>query len=435
LLLGDIGGAAAALRVANTLSNNDLAAIASTRRQLSLLTNDQSVLSALSLPSIIHFAGHIISSPGEAGRFPADQEQAVKDSIKTLLDDLDVGVGYGSLAAGADILFAEEILHRGGEIHLVLPFDKEDFLRVSVAGAGSSWVERFEYCWKRASSQNFSSEGEYQGDGTLFDYCSLSAMGRATLRHSHLGAPIAQVIAWDGKQTDVHYGTAKDRKTWMDMGYQSHEIKIENSSEFVPVSKKSGPKSQVGQHPKELRAVIFGDVMGFSKLSDSQIPTFVHKVMGCLAQAIDQIDIDADERSVLMANTWGDGLFIVCKDVVSAARCAINMQEAISALDLSADGFDDQAKLRLGVHFGPVYEFIDPVTKVMNFFGAHVNRTARIEPIAPPGEVYVTEEFAAQLALEQSSEFETVYVGQMPMAKNYGQLRMYLTRNKIAIDA
>ncbi len=37
--------------------------------------------------------------------------------------------------------------------------------------------------------------------------------------------------------------------------------------------------------------------------------------------------------------------------------------------------------------------------------GSHVSRTARIEPVTPPEAVYVTEPFAAALALEGRAEF------------------------------
>ena len=56
--------------------------------------------------------------------------------------------------------------------------------------------------------------------------------------------------------------------------------------------------------------------------------------------------------------------------------------------------------------------------------GAHVSRTARIEPVTPPAEVYVTEQFAARLALE-SAAFDCNYVGVMPAAKDFGVMRMY----------
>lgn len=60
--------------------------------------------------------------------------------------------------------------------------------------------------------------------------------------------------------------------------------------------------------------------------------------------------------------------------------------------------------------------------------GSHVSRTARIEPVTPPGTVYVTEPFAASLILGASREFTCDYVGHMPAAKDYGRLRMYRLR-------
>jgi class 3 adenylate cyclase len=57
-----------------------------------------------------------------------------------------------------------------------------------------------------------------------------------------------------------------------------------------------------------------------------------------------------------------------------------------------------------------------------------VSRTARIEPVTPPGAVYVTEPFAAALMLETDHDFACDYVGHMPAAKDYGRLRMYRLR-------
>ena len=91
-------------------------------------------------------------------------------------------------------------------------------------------------------------------------------------------------------------------------------------------------------------------------------------------------------------------------------------------------------ELRLGIHFGPIYEIEDPVTKRRNYFGEHVNLAARIEPITPPSQVYVTESFAAQLTLSRGLNYRTEYVGIMPMAKDFGDLRMYLLREHHAVS-
>ena len=165
--------------------------------------------------------------------------------------------------------------------------------------------------------------------------------------------------------------------------------------------------------------MLFGDVKGFSKLSEAQIPGFVEHVLGTLGRVLRQYG-----DQVLYRNTWGDGLFLVIGDAAIAARCALALQAALERLDLPARGLPNTLALRLGGHFGPVFETTDPVQGVTNYFGAHVSRTARIEPVTPPGEVYVTEQFAARLALEPAG-FGCDYVGQVPAAKGYGTMRMY----------
>ena len=101
----------------------------------------------------------------------------------------DVGFGYGSLAAGADILFAEQLLERGASLHVVLPFDCAEFVEVSVRPAGEGWVARFRACLDRAASVHYATEDRYLGDDHLFGYCSQVAMGLALLRARHDPVP------------------------------------------------------------------------------------------------------------------------------------------------------------------------------------------------------------------------------------------------------
>ncbi|MDT5354802.1 MAG: hypothetical protein QOJ56_3334 [Mycobacterium sp.] len=116
------------------------------------------------------------------------------------------------------------------------------------------------------------------------------------------------------------------------------------------------------------------------------------------------------------------------RDAGRAAACALDMQDAMGTIDLEAVGLPETLKLRLGGHLGPVYELDDPVTDRPNYYGAHVSRAARIEPITPEGCVYVSETFAAVLALYNADEFSCDYVGNTEMAKYYGRLRIFLLR-------
>jgi len=80
------------------------------------------------------------------------------------------------------------------------------------------------------------------------------------------------------------------------------------------------------------------------------------------------------------------------------------------------------------LHAGPVYECNDPITRQHTYCGTHVSRAARIEPIAPSGQVYASEAFAALAAIQRAPRFACYYVGQTPLAKGYGTFPTYHVR-------
>jgi class 3 adenylate cyclase len=106
------------------------------------------------------------------------------------------------------------------------------------------------------------------------------------------------------------------------------------------------------------------------------------------------------------------------------------LQEALDKVDLGAAGLPETMALRLGGHLGPVYATTDPILHHENFFGAHVSRAARIEPVTPEKLVYVTETLAAVLALHNADAFVCNYVGMTRAAKDYGEMRMFLLARK-----
>ena len=419
LVLGDADGARNALARA-AAAGIDLAARAATRRQLRMICAARNisddVLDPLASPTVINYTGHLIAAPGAPGRFPAVQEAAVAAQIDERLETHRVGFGYGPLASGADILFAEALLARGAELHVVLPFARDEYVDISVAPAGAGWVARFEACLQRATAVTYATVDSYLGHDWVFAYGSFVAMGLAVLRARFLDADVLQLAVWDGIETQGMAGTGFDVRIWRSAGRPMDAIKPAGGSNPV-VANNAATAFASGQ--RELKAMLFGDVRGFSKLTEAQIPAFVIHVLGALGAVLARYG----ER-VLYRNTWGDGLFVVLDDAPTAAQCALDLQAAMAGIDLPACGLPETLALRLGGHFGPVFETTDPVLHLTNYFGAHVSRTARIEPVTPPGEVYVTEQFAARLAL-QPNGYACDYVGQIPAAKSYGTMRMY----------
>ena len=399
--------------------------LASTIRQLRLVATanrlDDAWLSQLAPPRVLHYLGHIISMPGGGGRFPAQQEGEVAAAIEARIAGAGIGFGYGSLAAGADILFAETLLRHGASLHVVLPFNWAEFIDVSVLPAGNRWVERFEECFAAAEKDGtvrYATEDRYLGDDALFGYCSQLAMGLAILRARHLCTEAEQIAVWDGNPPNGPVGTAIDMVNWRHSGHPQSIIRCGESAALGAAATSSERRTN-----RRTRAMLFGDIRGFSRLGDAELPRFVDSVLGPFAEVIDRYGAD-----VLLANTWGDGLYLVFDDAGKAARCALDLQTAMADIDLASAGLPDHLALRIGGHLGPVYSGQDPIIKQQNFFGAHVSRAARIEPVTPEGCVYVTETLAAVLALHNAAEFACDYVGMTEAAKDYGKMRMFSLR-------
>jgi class 3 adenylate cyclase len=425
LVLGNLGMAGELMRLAREKIHGtaiaDYRALAATIRQLRLVIDanglDPSILTALAPPRVLHYSGHIIGRPGMPGRFPADQEQRVREEIEQRLQAANIGFAYGSLAAGADILFAEALLKRGVILNVVLPFDEREFIEESVLPSGSIWVKRYKDCLGKATTVRYATKDRYLGDDQLFAYCSQLAMGLALLAARYLATKAEQIVVWDGEAPAGLAGTAVDVANWRRSGRPSARINVMGTGAD---GANSAPR-QVGG--RRTRAMLFGDIHGYSKMTDIQLPVFVDKVLGRLAAVLDPYEAQGD---LLLANTWGDALYLVFDDAGKAAGCALELQEAMASIDLAAIGLPEYLALRIGVHLGPVYSAREPILKRVNYFGAHVSRAARIEPVTPEGCVYVTETLAAVLAIHNADQFQCQYVGMTRAAKRYGTMRMFL---------
>jgi class 3 adenylate cyclase len=253
----------------------------------------------------------------------------------------------------------------------------------------------------------------------LYRYASELAMGLALLRGRYLDADVRQLAVWDGGQALGEAGTAIDVAVWR-RGDRPVTIVEPIPGSAPPIVE---PGYAAPASGRVVRSLLFADVKGFSKLTDEDLPRFAAYVLGAFASVLDDY-----EDNVLHRNTWGDGLYVVLTGPTEAAACALDLQAAVSAIDLKAVGLPAHLALRLGAHVGPVFPTDDPVIGRLAFMGSHVSRTARLEPVTPPGEVYVTEPFAAALALDPGHPFACDYVGHLPAAKEYGSLRMYRLR-------
>src|SRR5690606_35617395 len=110
----------------------------------------------------------------------------------------------------------------------------------------------------------------------------------------------------------------------------------------------------------------------------------------------------ATGQPIALVEAWGDALYVVMDGARAALRVAFVLREAFRDLDHLALGLPLQLNIRIGLHAGPVFRGVHPLTDRTIFSGSQVNRAARIEPITMAGEVYGSREFVALLTAEEN---------------------------------
>ncbi len=343
-------------------------------------------------------------------------------------DRLDRAALAGTVAMywGADIMFAEGLLDRGAELHVVIPFRKDEFVDTSVRRGGKDWLARFNVCFEKASSLSYATEDECLGDPELFSLGSDMAMGMANTRSHATDLPLKQLLVWDGKETTGFAGTNWLKRRWESCGLPiSHFIGCVSSE-----TQTSGARPAAQHHAtgREVKALLFGDIKGFSKLREDLLPNFWEIVVGGLTETIKEFQLET--KAIDYWNTWGDAVYVVVNSVSHGAECAIRLQELMKRIDFESAGLPADMSMRFGAHLGPVYRSADPVNNNVTWYGSQVSRAARIEPVSKEGEIFVSEQFAYVAAVEAYNRFECEYIGLEEAAKSYGAFRLYRLRRR-----
>ncbi|HEY0548913.1 MAG TPA: adenylate/guanylate cyclase domain-containing protein [Verrucomicrobiae bacterium] len=389
----------------------------------------------LKIPNVAVFTGHMVDHPSRLSpRFPKELERAIAEQIQQRVKRLEVGFGYSSAACGSDILFLEAVLEAGGEICVVLPYDKEEFVKDSVSFAGDEWSARMERVLSRAAHVETASTQKMEIGAVSYDYANQLVFGLASIRARQLETKLTPMAVWDGARGDGPGGTASVIERWRGWEYKVEIVPLKVPPARRPAkaiasniakanSNSSFETERRIQFGSRIVAMLFADAVGFSTLTEVQVRSFVEHCLGAVAELI-----DSSPYKPLSRNTWGDGLYLVFENVGAAGMFALEFCDLVRKRDWTRFGLPKSLTARIALHAGPVYEYNDPITRQQTYSGTHVSRAARIEPIAPPGQVYASEAFAALAAIQRSANFACHYVGQTPLAKGYGTFRTYHVR-------
>jgi tetratricopeptide (TPR) repeat protein len=395
------------------------------------------------LGRVVVFSGHLLDSPdrlaaGAAPRFPNHPPlvEAAARAIRERLDALNAKVGLCSLGCGGDILFAEAMLDRGAELHVVLPFDESDFLRTSVnfgqSGPGwRGWVQRFHAILgpvEAAGRLRYLTREPYLGSADLFAMTNRVLQGLAVL-HARERASVPTALALiDRAGGGDAGGTADFLTSWAATGYAAEEIDLgalraaHPAPPAAPAAAAQPPAT--GALPRLVKCVLFADVAGYSGIKEWQLPAF----WAAYGRFLRTLFESGPGAAAVYANTWGDGIYAVFDRAEGAASFAVELTEPSPGLpvpDWGAFGLGPASPLRVALHAGPVFEVRDVFQPRSGFTGQHVNRGARIEPITVPGCAYASEPFAALLVRESGGRFAVETVGTHSLAKDYDRCPLY----------
>jgi adenylate cyclase len=139
---------------------------------------------------------------------------------------------------------------------------------------------------------------------------------------------------------------------------------------------------------RKIAAILVADVVGYCRLAGSDEDRTLSRLRGLRSDLIDPA-IAAHHGRVVKRT--GDGILIEFRSVVDAVRCAIEVQNGMAERNAGLPP-ERSIEFRVGIHLGDVVEEADG-----DLMGDGVNIAARLEGIAEPGAICLSEDAYRQV--------------------------------------
>src|ERR1700689_3126314 len=168
---------------------------------------------------------------------------------------------------------------------------------------------------------------------------------------------------------------------------------------------------------RKIAAILAADVVGFSRMASADEDRTLARLRALRADLIDPTI--AGQNGHVFKRT-GDGALVEFRSVVEAVRSAIAIQNAMIERNVGMPT-DQRIEFRIGIHLGDVVEESDG-----DLMGDGVNIAARLEGIAEPGAISLSEDAYRQV----SGRLDMVVtdLGQTQLKNMSEPVRAYLLR-------
>ena len=139
---------------------------------------------------------------------------------------------------------------------------------------------------------------------------------------------------------------------------------------------------------RKLAAILVSDIVGFSRLTGADEDRMLARLRTLRSDLIDPTISVNRGREV---KRTGDGSIVEFRSVVDAVRCAIELQQGLVERNAGLPP-ERRIEFRVGIHLGDVVEESDG-----DLMGDGVNIAARLEGIAKPGAICLSEDAYRQV--------------------------------------
>lgn len=139
---------------------------------------------------------------------------------------------------------------------------------------------------------------------------------------------------------------------------------------------------------RKLAAILVADVVGYSRLAGADEDRILARLRALRSDLIDPTIAVHHGRVV---KRTGDGALVEFRSVVDAVRCAIEVQTAMLERNAGVT-LERRIEFRIGIHIGDVVEETDG-----DLMGDGVNIAARLEGVAAPGAICLSEDAYRQV--------------------------------------
>ena len=156
---------------------------------------------------------------------------------------------------------------------------------------------------------------------------------------------------------------------------------------------------------RKLAAIVFTDIIGFTKLSASD-QSKASKLLKLQREIFKPL---VEKYNGEWIKEMGDGLLLVFDTIMEAIKCCIDIQKASDSIE--------HLDLRIGIHQGEI--LIDGADVI----GDDVNVASRIEPFAAPGGIAISDK--VNTSLYRETGFDTEYIGKPSLKGVSQEIKVY----------